>query len=1095
MFPSFRSKPRAIFHPVQGTASHLKCFRQSYLACISILFCCFSLRAPAQGSIVSGPAASVNFGSRTIGTASSPVPVVFTFSATGSVGSVSVLTDGAAALDFANAGTGTCTTNGASHVYHAGDSCTVLVTFTASLTGLRHGAAILKDASGSVLAQGLVFGTGAGPQLNFLPGTESLVGSGWQSPGNMAVDCSGNLYVADGEDIYKETPSGSTYTQTTLLHLNVGIGGLAVDGGGNLFVAEDDGFLHKLNFSAHPHTDQVIGSGLYNPNGITLDTQGNVYIADAYNGRVLKETLNPDGSYTQSDILDCGFVGGQNCPSSVATDPSGNLYVTAYSNSTVLKLTPNGSAYSQSPVGSSLVWPSDVVSDSAGNLYIADTLNSRIEKIASSPSGTVQTTIATSPIDWPWGLAVDARGNVYVSDTYHHRVLKEDLWDPPALTFQETAIGKTSSDSPKTVTLLNAGTVPLLFPVPASGANPSLPANFTFQSNTAQACPVVSSSAANPGTLSANQTCNLAIDFSPADTNPDNAALLLKDNNLNAPAPAYATQSISLTISGNSTLLTSQTALTPASVTVMPNYQFILTAHVTGNGTVAPTGKVNFSGSGGITGTDTLDANGNAILAISLPNTGNYSVVATYTGDATYAASTSASASVLVTAPKPSTLTLSPATEDITDSQPVTITAHVTGNGTIVPTGYVNFEWSAAGPAPGIVPLDADGNAAVTLNMLNPGTYTFYGTYSGDGVYTSSSAKTSTYFVNSGPAVQIVLNGPSSAQEQYGSITPVSFCVKVEDSRGFTANSVVNFSGANLTISPKSVSVPSFSGSCTQVTPPSVAGMYTATASAPGVTGSISFTVQVVAANLTVKLKPSQRFYGAPNPTFSYTSTGLVSGDQVTITPSTTATQASPVGTYPVTATISGPDAAKYQLTVIPSTIYIHPANLTVAATSYKSVYGQAPTQPTGYTITGFVNGETQAVVSGTPLLSTTVTASTPVGSYPIQIAINTLYAPNYTFARNPSAGKVEVQPAPLDVTANNLTIQRGSSIPPLTYSLTGFVNGDTAASSVTGAPLLTTTATSASQPGTYPIDVYLGTLKAPNYRIVKVNGTLTITP
>ena len=60
--------------------------------------------------------------------------------------------------------------------------------------------------------------------------------------------------------------------------------------------------------------------------------------------------------------------------------------------------------------------------------------------------------------------------------------------------------------------------------------------------------------------------------------------------------------------------------------------------------------------------------------------------------------------------------------------------------------------------------------------------------------------------------------------------------------------------------------------------------------------------------------------------------------------------------------------------------------------------------------------------------------------------------------------------------------------------TITGFANGDTQASAVTGAPSLTTTAATASPPGTYPITAAPGTLAAANYTFTFVNGTLTVT-
>jgi hypothetical protein len=73
--------------------------------------------------------------------------------------------------------------------------------------------------------------------------------------------------------------------------------------------------------------------------------------------------------------------------------------------------------------------------------------------------------------------------------------------------------------------------------------------------------------------------------------------------------------------------------------------------------------------------------------------------------------------------------------------------------------------------------------------------------------------------------------------------------------------------------------------------------------------------------------------------------------------------------------------------------------------------------------------------------------------------------------------------------------MHQGSPVPTLTYNITGFVNNETQSSATTGAPTLTTTATSSSKPGTYPIRISVGSLSASNYSFHPVNGTLTVLP
>jgi hypothetical protein len=80
-----------------------------------------------------------------------------------------------------------------------------------------------------------------------------------------------------------------------------------------------------------------------------------------------------------------------------------------------------------------------------------------------------------------------------------------------------------------------------------------------------------------------------------------------------------------------------------------------------------------------------------------------------------------------------------------------------------------------------------------------------------------------------------------------------------------------------------------------------------------------------------------------------------------------------------------------------------------------------------------------------------------------------------------------------LTVTATNQTISSGGAIPSLTYTITGFVNGETAATAITGAPACSTTATSSSPLGSYPITCTAGTLSATNYSFSFVAGSLAV--
>ncbi len=186
--------------------------------------------------------------------------------------------------------------------------------------------------------------------------------------------------------------------------------------------------------------------------------------------------------------------------------------------------------------------------------------------------------------------------------------------------------------------------------------------------------------------------------------------------------------------------------------------------------------------------------------------------------------------------------------------------------------------------------------------------------------------------------------------------------------------------------------------------------------------------------------------------------------------------------TYRVTLTNGAGTGAAAQATATLSA-----QRLTITANNLSMVYGSAlPTLTVSYS--GFVGGDTSASLTTQPSLTTTATAASPVGSYPITVsgAVDANYDIIYV------AGTLTVTQAPLTITPNNQSKVYGSALPTLTASYSGFVGGDTSASLGTQ-PSLTTTATAASPAGTYPI--IAGGAVDPNYSITyEAAATLTVT-
>ena len=307
-----------------------------------------------------------NFGPANVGSTSpSPITAVFTFDVGSSLGAPALLTKGAKGLDFTDAGTGTCT---AGSLFYPENVCAVVVNFKPTAAGTRYGAIELLDNSGNVLATGYLQGTGVGPRINFLPGVHSTLGSGLSEPDGVAVDGSGNIFVADrtGSNVEEILAAGG---YTTVNSLGIGFTtpeGVAVDGSGNLFVADTYNNAVKEMLAAGGYTTiSTLGSGFSYPQSVAVDGIGNVFVADTANSAV-KEILAA-GGYITVNTLGSGF----SLPGGVAMDGSGNVYVADYGNNRVEKLdyadAPSLS-FSSTPVGStSTDSPQTVTVENIGN--------------------------------------------------------------------------------------------------------------------------------------------------------------------------------------------------------------------------------------------------------------------------------------------------------------------------------------------------------------------------------------------------------------------------------------------------------------------------------------------------------------------------------------------------------------------------------------------------------------------------------------------------------------------------------------------------------------------------------------------------------
>lgn len=182
-----------------------------------------------------------------------------------------------------------------------------------------------------------------------------------------------------------------------------------------------------------------------NPQGITHDASGNLYVVDTGNQKIRK--ITPAGivttlagrSRSPGSADGVRFNAQFNSPTGIAIDASGNLYVADTGNNTIRKITPDGVvttlAGTPGPSGDAdgsgatarFNQPSNIAIDAAGNLYVTDTGNLLIRKI--TPDGSVSTLVGQTGVRGnddgdpsaatflgPVGITADEAGNLYITD-------------------------------------------------------------------------------------------------------------------------------------------------------------------------------------------------------------------------------------------------------------------------------------------------------------------------------------------------------------------------------------------------------------------------------------------------------------------------------------------------------------------------------------------------------------------------------------------------------------------------------------------------------------------------------------------------------
>jgi sugar lactone lactonase YvrE len=282
-------------------------------------------------------------------------------------------------------------------------------------------------------------------------------GVAFSGPTSIALDATGNLYVADGDNntVRELSPSGTNWISST-------IAGSAIASGSQ---------------------DGTNGVALFDyPSGVTVDAAGRLYVADA-NNNTIREVVPSGTNWVVTTIAGTAGSSGKNdgtngaaqfnYPAGIAVDRSGNIFVADTGNYTIRKLTPqgtnwvvttiagtagnfgsvdgtNGAAQFFSPI---YIVPMSLAVDTNDNVYVADGGNGLIRKVTPIGTNWVTTTLAgsiTAPISGnegtgtnavfgtPSAVAVDAAGRLFMGDSGSN-----DLWEGTAANVWSLAVAYT----------------------------------------------------------------------------------------------------------------------------------------------------------------------------------------------------------------------------------------------------------------------------------------------------------------------------------------------------------------------------------------------------------------------------------------------------------------------------------------------------------------------------------------------------------------------------------------------------------------------------------------------------------------------------
>ena len=952
-----------------------------------------------------GAQAQATFGLQPVGIASGSQNVTVTASAAGTVANIEVLTTGAPGLDFtaAAAGASTCTSASLSLGSTCVQSVTFTPTAPGLRLGavvlLSGNGSILATKLISGTGQG---GLGVLVPGNVIPIVNELdnylgavrddgpaLNAELYLPSSVVLDGAGNMYIADSNQHrirmvcggIVPTISGTAcspgllniittivgngnpaYTGDGQLATSPAVtvnspGGVTMDGAGNLYIADTGNNAIRVIHAATGIINTIAGTGaqgnggdggpatsatLNQPSGVTLDTQGDIFIADTSNNRIRMicaaapgTVINGTACPAAGDIITVagdGFTQGNgsggfsgdngpatkaelNFPYAVAFDAAGNMYIPDQQNDRVRMVNSSGTITTFAGNGSTgtttsysgdggiatnaQLWaPSGVAIDPAGNLYVADTQHSAIRKV-SSATGLISTLAVAGVGDYylpnsnpgtvniygPTGLFLDAWGDLYFADTLNNAI-REVQSNAAVLDFTMTPVRQGEVSAPQNQTVENDGNLSwdptaITIPIPQNAA----------VSAAGTTC-IVSTP------LAVDAQCVVSVEFAPSLAVPPTN---LEMGNVDV-ASVAVNQPLDIIVFGNATPANSTSVVVNSNIDpAIVGTTVTFTATVTtGASTGALVGTVIFYVDGAaVSGAIPVSPENTAQYQTAALTVGAHDITAQYTDtNGAHLNSPMSAPPLIQTMIQGTSVALVSSLNPSLVGQSVTFTATVTAGSASISNGTVTFMDGST--ILQTVTLFANGTATYTTSTLTNGLHVITATFNGNAQQQIQSSTSPP--VNQEVLVPTtVVLASSSNPSVFGN--PVTFTATVTSQSTQPATGAVNFLDGAQQIGTANLTA---AGQAVFATASLAPGMHSITAvyvgdtdNSPGTSPAVSQVVKAAATATALSSTPSPAIAGGPivlTATITVTQGVSTPTGTVTFTSGATTLGSAPVG-------------------------------------------------------------------------------------------------------------------------------------------------------------------------------------------------------